>query len=120
MLAPLEKSYVGIPASCSSSGRALVRDRSIATASAASTRLFSASWLPWCLVVVVPGSSSSSSVSWLVLVLVAAVSRAESDSVSSPVSPLVAPWPGPEGEVAGGGALVASVGAAAKVRLDQI
>ena len=117
MLAPLEKSYVGIPASCSSSGRALVRDRSIATASAASTRLFSASWLPWCLV---PGSSSSSSVSWLVLVLVAAVSRAESDSVSSPVSPLVAPWPGPEGEVAGGGALAASVGAAAKVRLDHI
>ena len=81
--------------------------------------MFSASWLPWCLVAaVVPGSSSSSSVSWLVLVLVAAVSRAESDSVSSPVSPLVAPWP--EGEVAGGGALAASVGAAAKVRLDQI
>ena len=67
---------------------------------------------------VVPRSSSSS-VSWLVLVLVAAVSGAESDSVSSPVSPLVAPWPGPEGEVAGGGALAASVGAAAKVRLAQ-
>ena len=83
--------------------------------------MFSASWLPWCLVAaVVPGSSSSSSVSRLVLVLVAAVSRAESDSVSSPVSPLVAPWPGPEGEVAGGGALAASVGAVAKVRLVQI